>query len=121
LGAEHAADRLVQRLAAVHHEQDPLAGGQATVGHHPQRDLGAIHGHPERADEQVLAHPEPVEIDHQPAPVVQAAGQQLGQAFGGGGHEPAGDRRLGGPGGLLLDLLADRLQPGGLTFQCGHW
>jgi hypothetical protein len=59
----------------------------------------------------VLAEPEPIQEHHQPAPVVQAAGQQLGQPLRGGRHEPARHRRLRRARGLLGNARADWLQP----------
>jgi hypothetical protein len=90
LAAEHRADRLVQGLAAVDDEQDPFGGVQAPLGKvshqpgahrlvlggalgHPEGDLGAISGHAQRADQQVLAHPEAVQEHHHEALLVQRA------------------------------------------------
>jgi hypothetical protein len=58
----------------------------------------------------VLAEVKAVQEHDQPALLVQRAGQQLGEPLGGGGHEPARDRRLRCPGLGLLDAGADGLQ-----------
>jgi hypothetical protein len=52
-------------------------------------------------------------VDHERDQVQpgQVGGEQLGQGMLGRGHEPARDRRLGGPAGGLLDPSADRFQP----------
>jgi len=110
LGAEDRADRGAQGLAAVQDEQHATLGVQPAVtqpGHQPgadrgvlggafdhtQGDLGAVGGHPERADQQMLAHPEAVQEHHQPPLLAQRSVQQLLQPLGGRGHEPARDRR----------------------------
>jgi len=107
--AEDPADGGAQRLATVDDEEDArrrVEAALAQVGDEArddgrvlgralgdsEGDLGPVGRHPERAHEQVVAHPEAVEIDDQEALLAQGTRQQLGEAPGGGRHEAARDR-----------------------------
>ena len=130
--AEHAADRLVQRLGAVDHQQQPTRRVQAPVGEvgqqpgghrgvlggaldHPQRHLRPVGGDPQCADELVLPEAEPVDEHHQPPAVSQRLGVQLSEPLGGGGDELARHRRLRRALGLARGVLVDRLEPRGVA------
>jgi hypothetical protein len=82
----------------------------------PRRgDLGAVVGDAQRADQQVLAHPEAVQEHHQPTPILQPPCQQRGQPLGGRRHKPARDRRLASPTGLASRCSPTGSQPGGVA------
>jgi hypothetical protein len=82
---------------------------------HGERVLGPVDADAERDDAGVLAEVHPVDHDRDQVQPVQAAAHQLGERGLGPGDEPAGDRRLGGGGGLRLDGLPGGLQPAGIT------
>ena len=113
---EDVGDRAAQRLGAVDHDQDRPGAVQPMVtqrgeriGHdrgvlggalgQAQRDLRAVQGDPERNHAAALGHLDPVDHERDLVQPRQVGAQQLGQGVLGGGHEPAGDRRLGGAAG----------------------
>ena len=55
----------------------------------------------------MVTEPEPIQVHHQPALVVEAAGVQLGEPLGRRIHKPARHRRLRRGLGGLLDVVAD--------------
>jgi hypothetical protein len=121
---EHVGDRTAQRLGAVeHHQQGPghlesaVAQAGQQVTHHGgalgqgERNLGAVQGDPESDHAGVLGHPDAVDQQRDQVQAGEVGGQQLGQGMLGGGHEPAGHRRPGGPRTRRFGSAADRLQP----------
>jgi len=126
---EHLQHRATQRLGAVDHHQDrpshlepSLPQPDQHLGDHAgvlggalgqgEGDLGAVDGDAEGHHAGVLGHPDPVHHERDQVQAGQLLGKQLGQGVLGPGHEPAGDRRLGGPRRRALDVGADGFQPG---------
>jgi hypothetical protein len=60
----------------------------------------------------VLGHPDPVDQQRHQVQAGQVGGEQLSQGVLGRGHEPAPDRRPGGPRRRPFNVGADRFQPG---------
>jgi hypothetical protein len=125
---EHVADGAPERLGAVDDAQDGPGGlqapfaevGQQVADHggvlggalgQAEGDLGAVQGDAQRDHTGVLGHPDAVDQQRHQVQAGQILGQQLGQGMLGGGDEPAGDRRPGGPRARLFGSAADRLQP----------
>src|SRR4051794_2015955 len=77
--------------------------------------LGPVDADPERHDAAGLPEVHPVDHQRDQVQPSQVRGQDLAQRRLRLGEEPAGRRRLRGAPGVLLDRLADRLQPQGVA------